>query len=509
MTEEQHWYDNYPAIARSLKLLKPLPDYVQELLGKQLHTYAKELSFSDTASATEADDPDGAKGLARLRQLMQNKSHHPLVGRALNEVMTLSEKGRNLIGQRMLLCLQALDNMSKGNPDGLTASHEHRIEVHSVIRAVFSEDIKEFEKRGKEKQEQRAAELAEEQAARALLAEAAKQMQDMDMAPPELEILETLEEITSAENGAKTVPLSTLFKPELKRVGRMLMLMLPNDFNNGPADPVLGEATFSEHLKARGELALSSLSEGLEDDGLDDAPVDALDLIHASMKGEEGGVELLDPHIDLTKRVMVEREGAVASPTEHDAQPLDASQSANDLLASALDVFNTKTLTEDAPPSSEETSNAVGPQRVDNMVEKEAGEDDDSIGDIVAQALTLDDESSEAQEALPTHQKAPVKVIQEKKKPPAKKKTVANVTKKTTAATVKKAAPKEKEESPKQKRGTPKTKATSKKAAASKTKSPSTPDTLKEAAASTPKASAKGKSTTVKKKKATKKADAE
>jgi|GEM_PF-5413731 len=305
--QEQHWYEANPAISRSLKLLKPLPNYVQELLGKQLHSYAKELSFTLSLN-TDNTENSSTQGLNRLRHLMQNKSHHPLVGRALNEIMTLNDTGQNLVGQRMLLCLQALDNMAREEEDGLTASHEHRIEVHSVIRAVFSEDIEEFEKRGKEKeqqkQERRDAQRAEEAATKIHLEEAAKQMQEMDMTPPELDILDLP---TSVQlNGPKTVPLSTLFAPKLKRVGRMLVLMLPTDITDEDTDPILGEATFSEKLSARREKTLASLADGLEENNENDTPVNAFDLLHANRKDEDSQVELLNPSVTEAETVGAE-----------------------------------------------------------------------------------------------------------------------------------------------------------------------------------------------------------
>jgi hypothetical protein len=159
---ETPWYSQYPTLHRALVLMKPLPDYVQELVGKQLYTYAKELSFEDYEALPTNEDSSTA-GLKKIRQFMQNKKHHSLVSRALNEVMALNEEGRNLVGKRLLLCLQALDNLARqhGSED-FTATHQSRVEVHTLVKLVFTEEMSRFEQQGKQQQEERKIVLEEE-----------------------------------------------------------------------------------------------------------------------------------------------------------------------------------------------------------------------------------------------------------------------------------------------------------------------------------------------------------
>ncbi len=232
--ENQAWYAKYPTLNRSLNLLKPLPDYIQELVGKQLYTYAKELAFEEY-EALPTDEDSSTLGLKRLKQFMQNKAHHSLVSRALNEVMGLNEQGRALVGQRLLLCLQALDNLSRQHSgDGdFTSTAQSRIEVHTLIKLVFDKSLSDFELQGQQRKAERKAVLEEEKLAEAMLNQALQEVGELEdhyytpHADIQDEVLQRVEldpEMARLAALQEAVPNS--LTPRIKRIGRFLVLLL-------------------------------------------------------------------------------------------------------------------------------------------------------------------------------------------------------------------------------------------------------------------------------------------
>ncbi len=230
---ETPWYSQYPTLHRALTLLKPLPDYVQELVGKQLYTYAKELSF-EAYEALPTDEDSSTAGLKKIRQFMQNKKHHSLVSRGLNEVMTLNEEGRNLAGKRLLLCLQALDNLVRQQGiEDFTATHQSRVEVHTLVKLVFTEEMSRFEQQGKQQQVESQTYLEDEAKAENILAKAVRQVNAMscemetdypEISDPVLSHVDLDLELARLASLQDEVPES--FEPILSRVGRLLVLKL-------------------------------------------------------------------------------------------------------------------------------------------------------------------------------------------------------------------------------------------------------------------------------------------
>jgi hypothetical protein len=235
--KNEAWYAQYPMLNRALTLLKLLPDYVQELVGKQLYTYAKELAFEEY-EALFTDEDSSSLGLKRLKQFRQNKAHHSLVSRALNEVMGLNEQGRSLVGQRLLLCLQALDNLARQHTGGgdFTSTAQSRIEAHTLIKLVFDKSLSDFELQGQQRKAERQQLLAEEKLAEAILSKALEEVGEMvemeshypatneDIQDEVLQRVELDSEMARMAALQEAVP-NTLI-PTVKRIGRFLVLFL-------------------------------------------------------------------------------------------------------------------------------------------------------------------------------------------------------------------------------------------------------------------------------------------
>jgi hypothetical protein len=226
------WYEQYPTLSRALNFLKPLPDYVQELVGKKLYAYAKELAYGDY-EAHVSEEESSTQGLKRFRQFMQNKAHHSMVSRALNEVMSLNEQGRSLVGQRLLLCLQALNNLASQYPSGddFTSTKQSRIEVHTLINLVFDKNLSDFELQGQQRKAERKALLEEEKLAEAMLNQALEQVGEIEdpfipnnpaIKDETLQRMELDPEMTRLASLQETVP--TALIPTIKRMGRFLVL---------------------------------------------------------------------------------------------------------------------------------------------------------------------------------------------------------------------------------------------------------------------------------------------
>lgn len=250
--DNQAWYTQYPKLNRALNLLKPLPDYVQELVGKQLYTYAKELAFEEY-DAIPTDEDSSSVGLKRLKQFMQNKVHHSLVSRALNQVMGLNEQGRALVGQRLLLCLQAIDNLSRQHAgDGdFTSTAQSRIEVHTLIKMVFDKSLSDFELQGQQRKAERKVVLEEEKLAEAMLNKALEEVGEMedpyyntntDIQDEVLQRVELDPEMAKLAALQEAVPNS--LSPTIKRMGRFLVLLLstPEEVVEEEAMPATEEA---------------------------------------------------------------------------------------------------------------------------------------------------------------------------------------------------------------------------------------------------------------------------
>jgi hypothetical protein len=190
------WYTQVPSLKRSLTLLAKMPDDLQEVIGRQLIGYAKELAYTHkTLDTDDAKQDASTEGLNKLKRLMFNKTHHhPLVGRGLNEVMTLSEMGQQLVGTRLLLCLQAIDNLTQSQGGYLAEDRESRVMVHALIKSVFTEEMAQFEAQGREKK----LEKIERQQ------EALQAQEALELATLELETLDNLDDATMADVMAAT-----------------------------------------------------------------------------------------------------------------------------------------------------------------------------------------------------------------------------------------------------------------------------------------------------------------
>jgi hypothetical protein len=294
---ETPWYSQYPTLHRALVLLKPLPDYVQELVGKQLYTYAKELSFEDYEALPTNEDSSTA-GLKKIRQFMQNKKHHSLVSRALNEVMALNEEGRNLVGKRLLLCLQALDNLARqhGSED-FTATHQSRVEVHTLVKLVFTEEMSRFEQQGKQQQEERKIVLEEEAKAEELLAKAAKQVNAMsfdvesdypEISDPILSGLDLDPELAKLASLLEEVPAK--FEPILDRLGRLLILKLavPDNESEISSTAQSEEQVFQDTVQ-QNEIDVINNQNAEEEVLKTSEPLEPLDILEVSFIPEDSG----------------------------------------------------------------------------------------------------------------------------------------------------------------------------------------------------------------------------
>lgn len=249
--ENQAWYAKYSMLNRALILLKALPDYTQELIGKQLYTYAKELAFQEYEAVVFEED-SSSLGLKRLRQFMQNKAHHSLVSRALNEVMGLNEQGRALVGKRLLLCLQALDNLARqysGDGD-FSSTAQSRIEVYTLIKLVFEKKLSDFEFQGLQRKAERKAVLEEEKLAEEMLNQALAEVGHLEelYAPVNMDIQDAI--LQGVELDPEMVRLATLqeavpnsLTPKIKRMGRFLVLILstPEQAEEKEAIPAIEE----------------------------------------------------------------------------------------------------------------------------------------------------------------------------------------------------------------------------------------------------------------------------
>jgi hypothetical protein len=174
-TDEIPWYAPYPTLHRALKLLAPLPEELQELIGNRMIGYAKELYFNyPLKSSIEVDA--STQGLDKLKNLMFNKSnHHAIIGRGLNETMGLNDKGRSLVGTRLMLCLQAIDSVRQTYGDAVLQNKEGRVQVFSLIQSVFTEDLQTFEDQGVSQKISKQEKEAEEEQERLAFEEAQQQ----------------------------------------------------------------------------------------------------------------------------------------------------------------------------------------------------------------------------------------------------------------------------------------------------------------------------------------------
>jgi hypothetical protein len=234
-SNEPQWYTQYPMLNRALVLLKPLSLDIQEVVGKELYNYAKELSFDDY------DVPENAEivsqvGLQRLKQVIQNKGHNSAIYRALNEIMALNHEGRTLAGQRLLLCLQALECLQRQQGQNhFINTQKIRIEVYTIVRLVFEKDIEIFEEQGKQRKADREMERAEEEMAKAILLQVAQEMELLGHTDSSSEEDKALaQEMSNFEAYQEKAPQS--FKPYLKRVGRFLTLLLPIEKEEEPKE---------------------------------------------------------------------------------------------------------------------------------------------------------------------------------------------------------------------------------------------------------------------------------
>lgn len=225
-SNEPQWYTQYPMLNRALVLLKPLSSDIQEVVGKELYNYAKELSFDDY-DVPENTENSNQVGLQRLKQVIQNKGHNSSISRALNEIITLNHEGRTLSGQRLLLCLQALECLQRQQGQNhFINTQEIRIEVYTIVRLVFEKDIEIFEEQGKQRKAEREMERAEEEMAKAILLQVAQEMELLGHTDSSSEEDKALaQEISNLEAYQEKAPQA--FKPYLKRVGRFLTLLLP------------------------------------------------------------------------------------------------------------------------------------------------------------------------------------------------------------------------------------------------------------------------------------------
>jgi hypothetical protein len=221
---EDTWYSSTFQLNQSLQSLMDYPSYVQELIGKEMYGFARELSYSYAIPESQAKGEEASlEGLKRLRYFMQNKQHHIQVGRALNEIMMLNEAGRTLMGRHLSLCVQGLDVLKQRlEDDELSLSPQNRVVVFCLVQAVFGTDIESIETRARERAAREAAEqLANEEAKMAELAllEAAALLESLNSTANETHELERKLEFLQ-----KDIPQT--FEPVVKRLGRMLTLTL-------------------------------------------------------------------------------------------------------------------------------------------------------------------------------------------------------------------------------------------------------------------------------------------
>jgi phosphate starvation-inducible protein PhoH len=164
-SDETPWYAPYPTLSRGVKLIATLPEELQELIGNRMMGYAKELVFNFPLAKSEEIDAS-TQGLEKLKSLMFNKSnHHPLIGRGLNETMSLDDSGRTMVGTRLMLALQAIDTVRQIYGDSALQNRESRVQIYNLIQSIFTEDLQTFENQGRDqklnKQEKEALEEAE------------------------------------------------------------------------------------------------------------------------------------------------------------------------------------------------------------------------------------------------------------------------------------------------------------------------------------------------------------
>ena len=173
--EETPWYAPYPTLSRAIKLVSTLPEELQELIGNRMMGYAKELYFNFPLSNSLEMDAS-SQGLEKLKCLMFNKSkHHAIIGRGLNETMGLNDKGRIMVGTRLMLCLQAVDSVRQTYGDAILQNKEGRVQIFSLIQSVFAEDLQTFEDQGRNQKLNKQEKEAEEEAERLALEEAEQQ----------------------------------------------------------------------------------------------------------------------------------------------------------------------------------------------------------------------------------------------------------------------------------------------------------------------------------------------
>ncbi|MCX5921516.1 MAG: hypothetical protein NTW61_09440 [Candidatus Melainabacteria bacterium] len=172
---EAPWYAVYPTLHRGIKLVSTLPEELQELIGNRMMGYAKELYFNYPLKSS-LDVDASTQGLEKLKSLMFNKSsHHAIIGRGLNETMGLNDKGRTMVGTRLMLCLQAIDTVRQTYGDAVLQNKEGRVQVFSLIQSVFTEDLQTFEDQGRSQKLSKQEKEALEEAERLALEEAEQQ----------------------------------------------------------------------------------------------------------------------------------------------------------------------------------------------------------------------------------------------------------------------------------------------------------------------------------------------
>jgi hypothetical protein len=172
---ETPWYEAYPILNRAVKLVATLPEELQELIGNRMMGYAKELYFNYPLKSS-LDVDASTQGLEKLKALMFNKSqHHAIIGRGLNETMGLNDKGRSMVGTRLMLCLQAIDSARQTYGDAILQNKEGRVQIFSLIQSVFTEDLQTFEEQGRSQKLNKLGKEAEEEAERLALEQAEQQ----------------------------------------------------------------------------------------------------------------------------------------------------------------------------------------------------------------------------------------------------------------------------------------------------------------------------------------------
>jgi hypothetical protein len=208
------WYEQNQSLGRALRMLTNFDADYQELVGKELFNYAKSLSYTHIAPEKEGVDAS-TQGLQRLRSLMHNKRYQGFMGRCLNEAMALTQQGQTLVGQRLLLALQALDTLQQRYPEAkepkALAITEVRLKVHSLVHALFNEELDTFKEKGEQQRHQKKAEQDEQAEQERLMRE-------------EMELLlsQSAQEL-EADNEAEALPVEPVFTqplvPRYKRYG--------------------------------------------------------------------------------------------------------------------------------------------------------------------------------------------------------------------------------------------------------------------------------------------------